>query len=146
MPKAQRLIPAGNRVTGVQRRTSSLLVEEPDRPDGAVGTQIKPVLRARRHIDEIPLFDLDGKHRVPIFRIDVKDAVPFHNEAHLILRMAVLLVKLVQHLLQIVQIRSHVHHIRRDLAAALLPGFHLPEQPVGTRILGAVRVFKEEPF
>src|SRR5262249_35353272 len=61
--EAHRLVVGVDAAVHVVRRPAALVLEQADRADGAVGAQVEPVPRVRRHADQVAGLHLDGEHR-----------------------------------------------------------------------------------
>src|SRR5207253_2760431 len=84
--------------------------------------QIEPMVRAARHAQQIARLDFD-RNDGSLLRVNVKQTAAANDKAHLVFIVPVLDVELRQHCVETGRGRTHVDHVRRDVAALCLELF-----------------------
>ena len=94
------------------------VLKESDRTDAAVLAEVKPVAGSQRHADHVPRPDFDAKDRLTIRRaiagVDVKHAPALQDKSYLVFGVCVLLIKAVEHGIQVWRVWVDINHIGCD--------------------------------
>src|SRR5437764_15341374 len=105
-------------------RPAAGVLKQANAANSFVLTEIKPVLRPARHIDQIARFDLDGEYGA-VLRMNVKHAAAADSETDLVLGVRVLLAELGKHRIEIWSRRRDVDHVGGDKAAGVFQAVDL---------------------
>src|SRR6266851_2042831 len=120
--QAHRLIVAIYPAIGVMRCPARGVLEQANRTNPPIRTQIKPVPRAARNADQVATFHFDRSERADAWP-DVKKSATMNDEAHFVFVVPVFATELGQHGFQVRGLRCDINHIRRDITAVPLKLF-----------------------
>ena len=120
-------------VAQVMRRPSSLILKQSYRPNPSFCAEVKPMSGAKGNTNHVTTPDLDAKNGL-ITWVNVKHATPLQDETHLVFRMCVFLVELIEHGVKIWCVRVNIYDVCCNKSSLLL-------ENINFRFVGSKNVF-----